>query len=205
MRKEIVNGTDPAGGHYHLLKNVTDRALWADRHQTFGNRTYVWDVAFEFLDHQHPRSGCALHAISRVRNDTVRRDYGSDFCNLFNIFGGIDANFTRTMPTDCPEIPPKENMTKICHRLMMEGEESLEMTPEQIAEFVAGIVQGLIGKNDLPEIQHCIQDSSQLEQDIEEAISDFSKGDISDIIKGAQAVGRIIQEFPTALADCKDI
>ena len=94
--------------------------------------------------------------MSRVRNDTVRRDYGSDFCNLFNIFGGIHANFTRILPTDCPEIPPKENMTKICHRLMMEGEESLEMTPEQIAEFVAGIVQGLIGKNDLPEIQHCI-------------------------------------------------
>ena len=79
------------------------------------------------------------------------------------------------------------------------------MTPEQVTEFVAGIIDGLIGKNDLPELQKCMKDSADLDRDIEEAINDFSKGDVADIIKGVQAIGRIIQEFPQDLQDCGDI
>merc|ERR1712167_73684 len=104
---------------------------------------------------------------------------------------------------DCKEMPPRENMTQRCNKVF--EEESLEMTPDQVAQFVAGIIDGLIGKNDLPEIQKCLKDSGNLDKDIEEAISDFEKGDVPDIIKGVEAIGRIIQELPVDLQDCGDI
>lgn len=63
----------------------------------------------------------------------------------------------------------------------------------------------MIGKNDLPEIQKCLADSGTLDQDIEEAINDFSKGDVPDIIKGVEAIGKIVQEFPVDLQDCGNI
>ena len=100
-------------------------------------------------------------------------------------------------------MPPKDQWATRCSKVA--EKESLEINPEQTAEFVAGIIEGLIGKNDLPEIQKCLKDSGNLDQDIEEAISDFSKGDVPDIIKGVEAVGRIIQELPVDLQDCGDI
>jgi len=61
----------------------------------------------------------------------------------------------------------------------------------------------LIGKNDLPEIQKCLTDSAGLEKEISEAIADFEKGDVSDIIAGIQIMVGVVQEFPQDLQDCE--
>jgi hypothetical protein len=37
-----------------------------------------------------------------------------------------------------------------------------------------------------------LKDSGNLDQDIEDAINDFTKGDVPDIIKGVELVGKII-------------
>jgi hypothetical protein len=192
---------DPAGGKYELVKNVTDKALWAHRTEEFGEKLVAWDLGFEFMEHPEMKNktekGCFLHAMSRLQNDTRHGDGGSDFCNLFNVFKGSGKKFSEIRAPDCKEMPPKEMWDKRCTKVA--EEETLEITPEQTAEFVSGIIEGLIGKNDLPEIQKCLKDSGNLDQDIEEAISDFSKGDVPDIIKGVEAVGRIIQELPVDL------
>ena len=78
-----------------------------------------------------------------------------------------------------------------------------QMDIEGVEQFVAGLIFGLIQKDDLPEIQQCLKDGSSLEAEITNAISDISKGDLQDIIKGVQEVGQIIKELPTDLDDCK--
>ena len=74
-----------------------------------------------------------------------------------------------------------------------------------VEQFIAGLIFGMIQKDDLPEIQKCLTNAETLEQEITNAISDFSKGDLQDIIKAVEEVGHIIQELPQDLADCQDM
>ena len=80
-----------------------------------------------------------------------------------------------------------------------------QMDIEGAEEFVAGIMFGLIQKDDLPEIQKCLSNTEKLEVEITNALSDFSKGDIADMIKAVQEFGVIIDELPKDLAECEAI
>ena len=80
-----------------------------------------------------------------------------------------------------------------------------QMNIEGAEDFVGGLIYGLIAKDDLPEIQKCLKNSEALEAEITNAISDFSKGDLQDIIKGVQEIGQIIKELPGDLDDCQNI
>ena len=71
-------------------------------------------------------------------------------------------------------------------------------------EILAGLIEGLIAKDDLPEIQKCLTNGETLEKEFETVIADLEKKDIGDIIKAAQEVGVIIAEIPTDLANCKE-
>ena len=77
------------------------------------------------------------------------------------------------------------------------------MDVNDVEQFVAGLIYGLIQKDDLTKIQTCLKDASGLETEIEQAVADFSKGDITDIMAGVELVGKIIQELPTDLGDCQ--
>ena len=79
------------------------------------------------------------------------------------------------------------------------------MNLEGTEEFVAGLIYGMIKKDDLPQIQQCLDNASSLEAEITNAISDISKGDFQDILKAVQEIGQIIKELPEDLDDCKDI
>ena len=78
-----------------------------------------------------------------------------------------------------------------------------QMDVAGVEDFVAGLMNGLIHKNDLPLIQACLKNTGALEVEITSALSDISKGDPTDIIKGVQEIGSIIKELPTDLAGCK--
>ena len=80
-----------------------------------------------------------------------------------------------------------------------------QMDIQGAEEFIGGIIYGLIQKDDLPEIKTCLDNAENLEVEITNALSDFSKGDLQDMIKAVQEFGQIIQELPTDLENCKDI
>ena len=80
---------------------------------------------------------------------------------------------------------------------------SYGLAPADVEQFVAGVVFGLIQKDDLAQIQTCLKDAQGLETEIEEVIGDFSKGDLTDILKGVELVGKVIQELPADLGDCE--
>jgi len=79
------------------------------------------------------------------------------------------------------------------------------MSLKDTEEFVAGMIYGLIQKDDLAEIETCMADGTNLGNDITEAVNDFEKGDFESILAGVEVVGKIIQELPTDLKDCKNI
>jgi len=80
-----------------------------------------------------------------------------------------------------------------------------KMNVEGAEEMVAGLMYGLINKDDLPQIQACLKNAESLEVELTGAIADLEKGDLESIIKAAQEIGQIIKELPKDLADCKDI
>ena len=41
---------------------------------------------------------------------------------------------------------------------------SLGIGPADVENFLAGVIEGLIGENDLPEIKKCLNDSSAIEK-----------------------------------------
>ena len=51
------------------------------------------------------------------------------------------------------------------------------MSLEGTEEFVAGLLYGMVQKDDLPEIQKCLTNAESLEAEITNAVSDLSKGD----------------------------
>ena len=82
---------------------------------------------------------------------------------------------------------------------------SAPMDALSVEEFVAGMLYGFVQKDDLAELEKCITNLPILEQEVEEAIADFEKGDLSDILKGVEVAGKIIQQLPEDLKDCENI
>ena len=76
---------------------------------------------------------------------------------------------------------------------------------QQAEEFVAGVLYGLIQKDDLKYIQTCLTDADQVEKEVNEAIEDFMKGDVASIIAGVEVVGTLLTELPEDLKDCQDM
>ena len=76
---------------------------------------------------------------------------------------------------------------------------------EQAEEFIAGMLYGLIQKDDLKYIETCLTDADGVEKEVNDAITDFMKGDIASILAGVEVVGTLLTELPTDLADCKDM
>ena len=76
---------------------------------------------------------------------------------------------------------------------------NLDIDVTGVEDFVGGLVFGLISKDDLPEIQKCLQNAKGLEKEVNTAIGDFEKMDFSDIVKGIEEVGKIVKELPADL------
>ena len=56
-------------------------------------------------------------------------------------------------------------------------------------EFIAGMIQGLIQKDDLKNIQECMTNGEQAVAEITTAVEDIEKADIGDIIAGVTVLG----------------
>ena len=74
-----------------------------------------------------------------------------------------------------------------------------------VEEFIAGFIDKLVNKQDLPELQKCLKDTDKVTLEVNEIINDFMKGDMADIIKGVEEAITLVKELPTDLAECKDI
>ena len=77
--------------------------------------------------------------------------------------------------------------------------------PVDVVSFMDGLVFGLTQKEDLPEIQTCLQHAPEIAKQLTAAISDFEKKDFASIIKAIGELGVIIQGFPEDFKDCESM
>ena len=74
-----------------------------------------------------------------------------------------------------------------------------------VEQFLGGFIKGTIDEDDLTKIQACLVNAESLEAELEKAVADFEKGDITDIIAGVEVIGQMLSELPADLATCKDM
>merc|ERR1719164_319375 len=72
-------------------------------------------------------------------------------------------------------------------------------------EFLAGMIEGLIQKDDLSEIQKCMTEGDGVADQVEKIINEIAKGDLPDVIAGVTDAYNLIQKLPQELEECKDI
>ncbi len=72
-----------------------------------------------------------------------------------------------------------------------------------VEQLPGGLIYGLIQKDELTEIEKCLQDGAGVEKDINDAIHDFMKGDIADIIDGVKLIAQALVTLPEDMVDCQ--
>ena len=70
-------------------------------------------------------------------------------------------------------------------------------------EFLAGMIQGLIQKDDLKNIQNCLTNGETVVAEITTAVSDIEKADVADIIAGVTELGKLLSQLPQDFTNCK--
>ena len=74
---------------------------------------------------------------------------------------------------------------------------------DQVVQFVEGLLDGLVKDNSFDKIAPCLKDAEGIQVELDEAVADFKKKDIMDIIKGVSQVGKIISTVDVDIKDCK--
>ena len=74
-----------------------------------------------------------------------------------------------------------------------------------VEQFVAGVINGLIQKDDLPEIQKCLANTETVTAEVNKIVNEMSVGSLTAIIQGIKDAAALIQELPTDLKDCENI
>lgn len=76
---------------------------------------------------------------------------------------------------------------------------------EAAAELMAGVIYGVTEKNDLEQIDTCLQDADEFVSDILLGISMLEKMDFVDLINGFSLLAATVGEIPHYLYDCSQI
>ena len=79
----------------------------------------------------------------------------------------------------------------------------ININNDDVVHFVTGLLDGLVQDNKFTDIAPCLKDAEGLQVELMEAITDFKKKDITDIIKGVSVVGKMIATVDVDLVDCK--
>ena len=74
-----------------------------------------------------------------------------------------------------------------------------------VEEFLGGVIEGLIQKDDLPELQKCLKNTEVVQVEVSKIIAEIQKGDLTDIVQAVKDAIQLIQELPTDLQDCQTI
>ena len=74
---------------------------------------------------------------------------------------------------------------------------------KEVEQIVGGLLQGFVNDDHLDSVELCLKDAQTLDEEITEAVTDFTKKDLTDIIKGIQELGVVAGQFSGDLKDCE--
>ncbi len=97
-----------------------------------------------------------------------------------------------------------KNIATLCLVLLF-VQSSVAISAEGVIEIIAGIINGVIQKNDLSEIEACISDVGGMEDNIERAVKDFEDGSPVAIIEGIMEIEQFVLKIPPTLRGCTAI
>ena len=81
-----------------------------------------------------------------------------------------------------------------------------EATPAfKVNHIIAGFLQGMIGKNNLTEIEACYKGGAEMEHELMKAIGDFKKKGWNNITQGALDLVQIGLQIPQELHTCTNM
>ena len=79
------------------------------------------------------------------------------------------------------------------------------ITAAGVGEIIAGIMDGVIQKDDLKEIQACLVGGDNLSVNIENAVADFKEGDLAGTAEGFMEIQQFVTKLPAAIGTCEEI
>ena len=82
---------------------------------------------------------------------------------------------------------------------------TVALTGGDVVTIVAGIMDGVIHKDDLAELQTCMTGADSLTDEFESAVADFEAGGIQGITQGIMEVAQIFNDLPQDLGNCVSI
>ena len=84
-------------------------------------------------------------------------------------------------------------------------EQKYDLGVMDVEAFVGGLIEGLIQKDDLPEIQECMKNTETVATEVNKIVNEMSAGTFDAIIQGVKDIAALIQQLPTDLKDCENI
>ena len=76
---------------------------------------------------------------------------------------------------------------------------------KEVEQIIGGLMYGFVQEDDLTNIELCLKDAQTVDEELTEAIQDFEKKDLKDLIKGVQEIGVVVKQLSTDLTDCEGI
>ena len=84
-------------------------------------------------------------------------------------------------------------------------EQKYDLGVMDVEAFVGGLIEGLVQKDDLPEIQECMKNGTTVATEVNKIVNEMSVGSLEAIIQGVKDLATLIQQLPTDLKDCENI
>merc|ERR1712147_124636 len=94
---------------------------------------------------------------------------------------------------------------KFTHPIVMALYATVSIDLSGVEEFVAGVVEGFVNKNDLNEIKACLTDADTLEPEIEAIVKDLQSLDVAHIVDAVKKIVTLVQQIPGDLKTCEAI
>merc|ERR1719453_369209 len=83
--------------------------------------------------------------------------------------------------------------------------ELYSMDLDGIQLFAGGMIDGLIMKDNLPEMQKCLGDAKPIAADVRKIVNEMAKGDLSDVIAGIKDAIALVETLPTEFKECENV
>jgi hypothetical protein len=81
-------------------------------------------------------------------------------------------------------------------------EKKVSVDVQMMVQIVEGFLKGAVQAEGLTDIEKCIQDAEGVVSDVETAVTDFKKKDLSDIVAGFKALADMVGKVKSAMSDC---
>ena len=85
------------------------------------------------------------------------------------------------------------------------AQSQVELDRIKLEEIVGGVLKGALHAEGFDDINSCIGDAETVFKDAETAVQDFKAGGATNVIKGLQEVGQILQVVQSGMKDCSNI